>query len=262
MKLEFFKYQGTGNDFIILDNRDGLYTSLTQAQVTKLCSRHFGIGADGLMLLGKKEGYDFEMIYYNADGNESSMCGNGGRCLVKFAFHRDIFKSTYRFLATDGEHIAEIDSKGIVRLKMQDVAQVHYHNSYTVVNTGSPHFVKFATEVENIDVQATGSEIRYSKEFSPAGINVNFVESIGEDAIFVRTYERGVEDETLSCGTGVTAAALLSAHNENGFNTVVVKTPGGNLSVEFDKMGEQHFENIWLCGPAEFVFSGVIELAG
>ncbi len=260
MKLEFFKYQGTGNDFIILDNRENLYDGITPKQVKHLCNRHFGIGADGLMLLGKKNGYDFEMIYYNADGNESSMCGNGGRCLVKFASNRGIFKSNYRFIAIDGEHNAEIDSDGTVSLQMKNVDKVDYHGTYTVINTGSPHFVKFAPEVENIDVFATGQEIRYGKEFEPGGINVNFVESIGEDAIFVRTYERGVEDETLSCGTGVTASALLSAHNENGFNTVEVKTPGGQLSVEFNKIDDQHFEDIWLCGPAEFVFSGEIEV--
>lgn len=259
MKVEFYKYQGTGNDFVILDNRENEYASLTSKQVKHICNRHFGVGADGLMLLGKKEGFDFEMVYYNSDGKVSTMCGNGGRCLVKFAFHRGIFKSAYHFIAIDGEHFAEIDSDGTVSLQMQNVHSVAYHNSYAVINTGSPHFVKFATEVADIDVVSTGHEIRYSKEFAPDGINVNFVESTDEDSIFVRTYERGVEDETLSCGTGVTAAALLSAHNENGFNTVDVATPGGHLSVEFDKMDDQHFENIWLCGPAEFVYKGVIE---
>ena len=256
MKIEFYKYQGTGNDFVILDNRENECPLLTTKQVKHICDRHFGVGADGLMLLSKKEGYDFEMIYYNSDGNESSMCGNGGRCLVKFAYHRGIVKSAYHFAAIDGDHLAEIDSDGTVSLQMQNVNSVAYHNSYAVINTGSPHFVKFASEVEEIDVVATGREIRYSKAFAPDGINVNFVESRNEDSIFVRTYERGVEDETLSCGTGVTAAALLSAHNENGFNTVIVKTPGGHLSVEFDKLDDQHFENIWLRGPAEFVFKG------
>jgi len=261
MKVEFYKYQGTGNDFVILDNRENEYPDLTTKQIKLICNRHFGVGADGLMMLGKKEGYDFEMVYYNSDGNESTMCGNGGRCLVKFASHRGIFRSSYHFIAIDGEHMAEIDSDGTVSLQMQNVNEVSYHNSYAVVNTGSPHFVKFATEVEDIDVVETGHEIRYSKEFAPSGLNVNFVESLSEDSIFVRTYERGVEDETLSCGTGVTAAALLSAHNENGFNTVLVKTPGGQLSVEFDKINDQHFENIWLCGPAEFVFKGELEIA-
>jgi diaminopimelate epimerase len=212
------------------------------------------------MLLSKKEGYDFEMIYFNADGNESSMCGNGGRCLVKFAHHMGIHKSTYHFIATDGEHFADIDNDQTVRLKMKDVTQVEEHSTYAVLNTGSPHFVKFATNIKDVDVVETGREIRYSKEFKEEGINVNFVESIDEDSIYVRTYERGVEDETMSCGTGVTAAALMSAHNEKGFNRVEVQTPGGHLSVEFDKNDDEHFENIWLCGPAEFVYQGEITI--
>lgn len=200
------------------------------------------------------------MIYYNADGNPSSMCGNGGRCLVKFAHLVGIHKNTYHFVAVDGKHEAEIDMQGLVRLKMQDVYSVEYHNGHSVINTGSPHFVKMASDVKNIDVVETGRDIRHSKQFEKEGINVNFVESIGEDSIFVRTYERGVEDETLSCGTGVTASALLSAHNDKGFNRVEVKTPGGKLSVEFEKIDDQHFENIWLCGPAELVYKGEIEL--
>ena len=188
------------------------------------------------------------------------MCGNGGRCLVKFAYEHGIFKSSYHFIAIDGPHYAEVDSRGTVSLQMKDVKQVQYHGSYIVLNTGSPHFVKFASEVENIDVPATGHEIRYSKEFAPDGINVNFVESISEDSIFVRTYERGVEDETMSCGTGVTASALVFAHNENGFNHINVKTPGGNLAVGFNKINETSFKDIWLCGPAAFVFKGEIEI--
>jgi diaminopimelate epimerase len=260
MRIEFFKYQGTGNDFVILDNRTNKYNDLTAKQVKHICHRRFGIGADGLMLLSNRDSYDFEMVYFNADGNESSMCGNGGRCLVKFASHQGMHKSTYRFIAIDGPHEAEIDMHGIVRLKMQDVAAVEQHASYALLNTGSPHFVKFASNVEDIDVVQTGREIRYSKQFEKDGINVNFVETIDEDSIFVRTYERGVEDETMSCGTGVTAAALLNAHNDRGFNRVEVKTPGGNLSVEFNKIDDDHFENIWLCGPAELVYKGEIEI--
>ena len=260
MKIEFYKYHGTGNDFVILDNREDQYNGLSVKQIKHICDRHFGIGADGLMLLSKKEGYDFDMIYYNADGNESSMCGNGGRCLVKFANERGINKSTYHFTAIDGPHEAEMDMEENVRLKMQDVNKVEQHSSYALLDTGSPHFVKFASDVKNIDVVETGREIRYSKAFAKEGVNVNFVESVDEDGIYVRTYERGVENETLSCGTGVTAAALMSAHNENGFNRVEVKTPGGRLSVEYIKVDDQHFESIWLCGPAEFVFKGEIEI--
>ncbi|HNA00431.1 MAG TPA: diaminopimelate epimerase [Ferruginibacter sp.] len=260
MKIEFYKYQGTGNDFVILDNRDERYSHITGGEVKLLCDRRFGIGADGLMMLNNKKYFDFEMIYFNADGNPSTMCGNGGRCLVKFAHLMGIHKNTYHFVAVDGKHEAEIDMQGKVRLKMQDVYTVNYHNSHIILNTGSPHFIKFAHDVENIDVFETGREIRYSKEFRDEGINVNFVETVDEDGIFVRTYERGVENETYSCGTGVTAAALMSAHNDKGFNRVEVRTPGGRLSVEFDKFDDQHFENIWLCGPAELVFKGEIEI--
>jgi len=260
MKIEFYKYQGVGNDFIIMDNRDGKYSGLTPKQVAHLCNRRFGIGADGLMLLNNKPDYDFEMKYYNADGNESSMCGNGGRCLVRFAHHVGIHKSMYKFLAIDGDHLAEIDNDNWIRLKMKDVNNIEEHTAHYILNTGSPHFVKFAANVHDIDVVETGREIRYSPAFEKEGINVNFVEMLKDDAIFVRTYERGVEDETLSCGTGVTASALVAAHNDNGFNRVEVKTPGGHLSVEFDKEDGDHFTNIWLCGPAEFVYKGEIEI--
>ena len=260
MKIEFYKYQGTGNDFVILENRDNKYDSLTPEQVKLICNRRFGVGADGLMLLSKDEEVDFKMIYFNADGKESTMCGNGGRCLVKFAKNQGMHKLTYHFLAIDGTHEADIDMQDTVRLKMQDVHKVAYHSGHAILNTGSPHFVKFASNVANIDVFETGREIRYSKQFEKEGINVNFVETTDEDGIYVRTYERGVEDETMSCGTGVTAAALVNAHNENGFNRVEVKTPGGNLSVEFNKIDEEHFKDIWLCGPAEFVYKGEIEI--
>jgi diaminopimelate epimerase len=258
MNLSFYKYQGTGNDFIILDNRQQ-NVSLTNKDVKRLCNRRFGIGADGLMLLNVKDGYDFEMVYYNADGNQSSMCGNGGRCLVKFAHERGIHKSTYHFLAVDGAHEATIDDNGWVNLKMKDVSGIRKNFLDSILDTGSPHYVKPTRDVRNYDVVKAGKEIRYSDGFKKEGINVNFVEGT-EDRIFVRTYERGVEDETLSCGTGVTAAALVFAHNDVGFNRVEVTTPGGNLAVEFDKTGEEEFKNIWLCGPAHFVFKGEIEI--
>ena len=261
MKIQFFKYQGTGNDFVILDNREGRYHSLTEKQIRELCDRRFGIGADGLMMLNNKEGYDFEMKYYNADGKEGSMCGNGGRCIVKFAFHLDIQPSLYHFLAADGEHEAEIDPDGTVSLKMKDVNGIEKYYADRVLNTGSPHYVKMVPSVDDVDVYKKGREVRYSREFEKEGINVNFVEQLEEpDKIKVRTYERGVENETYSCGTGVTAAALVCYHNEAGFNEVEVDTLGGRLSVEFDKTGENHFENIWLCGPAEKVFEGTVDI--
>lgn len=260
MKVSFYKYQGTGNDFIILNNSNGEFNKISKATVQHLCDRHFGIGADGLMLLNKKEGYDFEMIYYNSDGNTGSMCGNGGRCIVQFANDIGIKKYTYKFMATDGAHEAEIDIDGTIRLKMKDVNEVDEQLDFSVVNTGSPHYIVFVQDVQSMDVFSKGREIRYSKEYADEGINVNFVELLDKETIFVRTYERGVEAETLSCGTGVTAAALLCAHNNPGFNRVAVKTPGGNLSVEYNKTGNTQFTNIWLCGPANFSFKGEIEI--
>lgn len=260
MNIEFYKYQGTGNDFIILDNREKKYDGLTTEQVHLLCDRRFGIGADGLMLLDLKDGYDFEMTYFNADGRESSMCGNGGRCLVKFAYHLGILKPVYRFIAVDGEHEAEIDLDGTVSLKMQDVKGIKNNHGDFILNTGSPHYVKFVPNVMDYDVYRKGREIRYNSTFAEEGINVNYVEHRKDDEILVRTYERGVENETFSCGTGVTAAALVSYHNENGFNDVTVVTRGGKLTVEYDRVDEDTFENIWLCGPAEKVFEGQIEI--
>ena len=260
MNIKFYKYQGTGNDFIILDNRSNEYSSLTTQQINRLCDRRFGIGADGLMMLNNKDGYDFEMLYHNADGKEGSMCGNGGRCMVKFAYHLGIVETTYKFIATDGEHEAEIDNDGIVSLKMKDVNSVHDFHGDHILDTGSPHYIKMVKDVMAYDVYQKGKDIRNSSSFNEKGINVNFVEQKDEDHIIVRTYERGVEDETYSCGTGVTASALVNYHNENGFNEVIVITKGGRLSVEFDKVGENNFANIWLCGPAEKVFEGSYEL--
>ncbi|MBD0368998.1 MAG: diaminopimelate epimerase, partial [Flavisolibacter sp.] len=216
MHIHFYKYQGTGNDFIIIDNRDGQH-HLTHHQINKLCDRRFGVGADGLMLLNKHEKYHFEMQYYNADGREGSMCGNGGRCLVRFANDKKIIKDRYRFLATDGEHEAIIEPNGMVALKMKDVETIEEERNHFILNTGSPHYVIITDNVRHIDVHRKGSEIRYSAPFMEEGINVNFVEQGEEnDRIFVRTYERGVEAETLSCGTGVTASALVCYHNDNG----------------------------------------------
>ncbi len=257
-QMNFFKYQGTGNDFIILDNRNWSYTALTTERVKTLCDRRFGIGADGLMLLNPHTGYDFEMKYYNSDGRESSMCGNGGRCLVKFAYDMGITKSEYSFLAVDGPHLAEIEVDGIVSLKMKDVKAIEDYKGDFILDTGSPHYVKLVTDVMEMDVYHKGMEIRYSSDFAKEGINVNFVEQKRPDEIIVRTYERGVEDETLSCGTGVTASALACYHNEVGYNYVKVITKGGKLTVRFDRTSDNSYENIWLCGPAVKVYQGTI----
>lgn len=258
MNIHFYKYQGTGNDFIIMDNRTRIHDALTKEQVAFLCHRRFGIGADGLMLLNEKAGYDFEMIYYNSDGAPSSMCGNGGRCLVKFAYDLGFNASTFKFIAVDGEHEATINKEGLVSLKMQDVSGVVESGNDFVLDTGSPHYVKMQGDLWTQDVVQKGKDIRYSAPFSKEGINVNFVETVA-NKILVRTYERGVEDETFSCGTGVTAAALVCAQNQNGFNRIEVETKGGPLSVEFNKSGD-HYSDIWLTGPAVKVFDGTIEL--
>ncbi|MBK5272145.1 MAG: diaminopimelate epimerase [Bacteroidia bacterium] len=260
MQIRFYKYQGTGNDFVVIDNRKNENNFLSAEQIRRLCDRRFGVGADGVMLLNEKAGYDFEMKYYNADGKESSMCGNGGRCMTLFAYHLGIHRDKYKFLAVDGEHEAEIDTDGTISLKMKDVKMVKKFHSDFILDTGSPHYVKLVSDIMDLDVYKKGHELRYSKDFEEEGINVNFVEQVSEDKIIVRTYERGVEDETYSCGTGVTAAALICYHNENGFNEVEVKTLGGNLNVEFIRVEEGVYEEIWLCGPAEKVFEGTFEL--
>jgi len=259
--IDFFKYQGTGNDFIMIDgfNRVMNLFKLSVETIKKICARRLGVGADGLIILKKHPSLDFEMDYYNADGSQS-MCGNGGRCAVQFAKQLGIIKSAYHFLAIDGEHTATIEDNGWVHLKMKDVNKVDFVNEDYVLNTGSPHLIKFVEDVNKIDVAEEGKKIRYSDAYAEEGINVNFVQTLDHTTIFVRTYERGVEDETLSCGTGVTAASIVSAHNDRGFNRIELRTRGGNLAVEFDKIDDENFENIWLCGPAECVFEGKIEI--
>ncbi|MFN5478254.1 MAG: diaminopimelate epimerase [Sphingobacteriales bacterium] len=259
MELHFYKYQGTGNDFILLDGREKM-PELSEKQIAAMCNRRFGIGGDGLMILRHYPGYDFEMKYYNADGREGSMCGNGGRCIVSFAYHLGIHRDNYHFLAPDGEHEADIDINGMVRLKMNDVNAVKQHSGDFILNTGSPHYIKYVNDIREYDVPHEGYTIRNSAQFVREGINVNFVETVNDHTIFVRTFERGVEAETWSCGTGVTAAALVSAHNETGFNQVDVETLGGMLSVEYDRVSEGEYRNIWLIGPAEYVFEGHINL--
>lgn len=258
MTLHFYKYQGTGNDFVIIDNRTKFFDIKNTPLIKKLCDRRFGIGADGFMLLENVEGYDFKMVYFNADGNESSMCGNGGRCLVAFAHKMEVFKDTTTFLAIDGLHEASIKD-GIVNLKMIDVKVVEENDSFSWLNTGSPHYIKQVQGIEKFPVFEEGKAIRYNDRFKAEGTNVNFVEQIGDNQIFVRTYERGVEDETYSCGTGVTAAALVNSR-KGLVSPIEIKTLGGNLSVAFKEDGKGGFKDVYLCGPAELVFEGDIEI--
>ena len=263
-QIKFYKYQGTGNDFVMIDNRDLEFPKSTEL-IEKLCDRRFGIGADGLILLENDdsptlkgdEKSDFKMVYFNSDGNESTMCGNGGRCIVAFAHFLDIFEDHTTFDAIDGLHKAEIKN-GIVKLKMIDVDDIINDGENFVMNTGSPHYVKYVEMLNNYNVFKNGNEIRNSETYETEGINVNFVEALSDKEIFVRTYERGVEDETYSCGTGVTASALTFM-DKNNQTSVAVKVLGGKLKVYAEKNGAG-FSNIWLEGPASQVFSGTISI--
>ncbi len=263
MKIAFSKYQGTGNDFILLDNRDERYSVLKASDVEFLCNRRFGIGADGLILLEKKSGYDFEMKYFNNDGNVSSMCGNGGRCITAFANSLQLINSDAKFTAIDGEHqsLIEDNKSMIVKLKMGDVKGCEMVGEDVFLNTGSPHYVKFVKDVMNVDVVTEGRKIRYNDRFSQEGTNVNFVAPVAS-GLSVRSYERGVEDETLSCGTGVTASVLASVIKgkvNEAAGVCEVKSMGGMLNVYFEKAGDG-FKNVWLEGEAKFVYSGEIEI--
>ncbi|GAB3782573.1 diaminopimelate epimerase [Spirosoma horti] len=255
--MDFFKYQGTGNDFILIDDRSKTFPAANQALIEQLCHRRFGIGADGLILLQPDSDYDFRMVYFNADGAEGSMCGNGGRCIVRFAHDLGIFDRETRFIAVDGEHTAVVDEE-TVSLKMSPVSGIDGRDGLTFLNTGSPHVVLFVDDLESLDVVAEGRAIRYSDSFHPGGTNVNYAQVLADDTVFVRTYERGVEDETYSCGTGVTAVALAAHQQLAMTGPVAIKTIGGNLRVSFNQSADGKFDTIYLIGPAKRVFAGSI----
>jgi diaminopimelate epimerase len=274
MKIHFFKYQATGNDFVMIDNRSSKY-NFTTDQVKKICDRKFGIGADGLMLIEKHPALDFNLVYYNSDGSQS-LCGNGSRAAVRMASALGIVNGKASFNAFDGLHSAELLSSGIIKLAMNDVQAVNKLGENYFVNTGSPHYVKFVENIRQYPVVEEGRKIRYSDAYKPGGTNVNFVELLSDNTIFVRTYERGVEDETLSCGTGIVAAAL-TASTKGYTSPVFVKALGGDLSVEFKsspagQSGQSTtaapgnighggtFQEIFLVGPAKLVFEGDLEL--
>lgn len=255
MQLTFYKYQGTGNDFVMIDNRQLKFDKNDTKHIAFLCDRRFGIGADGLILLEHHHKVDFKMVYYNADGNESSMCGNGGRCITAFAKYLGIIEDSAIFEAIDGLHEATIQNSA-VRLKMQDVSSIENHNNHVFLDTGSPHHVQLETNLEHLDIKTKGSAIRYGTSYNEAGCNVNFVTKNRDDNFSVRTYERGVEDETLSCGTGVTAVALAMHYSgETEKNIIALETQGGLLQVSFERT-DKGYENIWLIGPATQVFKG------
>lgn len=257
MNWRFSKYQGSGNDFILIDNRTGAFPVDEIQLIAKLCDRRFGIGADGLMCLEEKEGYDFFMRYYNADGREGSMCGNGGRCIVAFAKRLGIIEQEAHFYAADGAHNARIDAN-IVSLNMQDVTEIEKGESSFYLNTGSPHYVKLVENREGLNTYEAGKAIRYNERFAEEGTNVNFL-TIRPNKLIVSTYERGVEDETYSCGTGVVASAIV-AGLLTGKNKHQILTKGGTLEVSFDQK-ECGASNILLKGAAEHIFEGEVTVS-
>ena len=259
MHLQFYKYQGTGNDFIIIDNRQQLFPKNNTKLIARYCDRKFGIGADGLILLELSDASDFTMVYYNADGKPSSMCGNGGRCIVAFAKKLNIIKDKTTFEAVDGIHEASI-KKDIVSLKMIDISAVERFENHLFLDTGSPHHVTFVNDITNVNVKISGRKIRYGAPYFEEGSNVNFVEKVDNSTFKVRTYERGVEDETLSCGTGVTAVAIaVHKANKTKNTTVVLETPGGTLEVSFN-IENNKYKDVFLKGGAVFVFQGEIKV--
>lgn len=256
-KIHFHKYQATGNDFVVIDNRESKL-QLSAEEVKHICDRRLGVGADGLMLVENHPSLQFNLTYYNSDGSQS-LCGNGSRAAVHFASSLGMVNGKSVFNAFDGEHSAELLPRGIVRLKMNPVNEVKQLGNDVFMNTGSPHFIRFVSDVSDYPVYEEGRKIRYSDEFKPGGTNVNFVSLQKENTIFVRTYERGVENETLSCGTGVTAAAIAASFK--GYSSpVAIKTLGGELSVEFKSSQSGTFQEIFLIGPAKMVFEGDLEL--
>lgn len=257
MAIRFHKYQGAGNDFIMIDDRNRDF-NLEKEAIAALCDRRFGIGADGLILLQDDEERDFRMVYFNADGGEGSLCGNGGRCAVRFAHDLGLIREQTQFTAVDGEHVASLDEE-VVRLGMGDVNSIEHRDGAYFLDTGSPHYVEFVADVDKTDVVGKGRAIRYGELYGPrGGTNVNFAEVAGENHLRVRTYERGVEDETLACGTGVTGCALTAAEIFGWAGPVKVEARGGELSVEFSRKGSGIFSDIYLTGPARYVFQGTI----
>lgn len=257
MNIPFNKYQGAGNDFIIIDNRNGIFNPDDYEFINRLCDRRFGIGADGLILISNHEQADFEMKYFNSDGKLGSMCGNGGRCAAHFSWKKGIAGNKQKFIAFDGLHNASVD-ENTVRLEMRDINEFRIIDGNYFINTGSPHYVVFRDDIENMNVFEEGKKLRWSPQFAPGGTNVNFV-SVKNNTLVIRTFERGVEDETLACGTGVTAsaiAAVLTGHFDK--NSVDVRARGGDLKVDF-KISNEKVSEIWLTGPATYVFEGTIK---
>jgi diaminopimelate epimerase len=260
MQIKFTKYEGTGNDFLLLNNLDGYFSNLTIEQIQKMCKRRFGVGADGLIKINLSEKASFYMDYYNADGSQS-FCGNGARCAVHFAKEIGIdLSDTIKFEAIDGIHEASIEG-GLVKLKMIDVPSIDKKGDAFELYTGSPHYIQLSDDISTKHVISLGRSIRFSEPYKDQGINVNVLKEIDSNHIAIATYERGVEDETLSCGTGATACALLwDFISSESLNEVFVKVKGGELSVQFERNQQDGYSNIYLIGPATKVYDGIIEL--
>jgi diaminopimelate epimerase len=256
--IPFYKYHGSGNDFILVDNISSphIICPHNSQLIKSWCHRRFGIGADGFIFLEKQSSYDFEMVYYNPDASQS-LCGNGSRCAVHLANYLGIISGEANFLAIDGPHQAHIQDN-LIYLRLHDVATIQTVGNDYFLNTGSPHYVRFVKSLSETDVIILGKAINASQSFQNTGTNVNFVELGENNQILVRTYERGVNDETLSCGTGVVAAALV-ASQKGYMSPINIITSGGDLQVSFCK-NNGVFDNILLIGPATQVFQGTITI--
>ena len=258
MEQTFYKYQGTGNDFILIDDRANVFPLKDVSLVARLCDRRFGIGADGLILIQNAATSDFKMVYFNADGNESSLCGNGARCTIAFANFLNCIEDKTTFEAVDGLHSAHIDGD-IISLQMHDVSKIQAFENHTFLDTGSPHHVEMVEELKTFDVYGNGKRIREGSPYYMTGTNVNFVEQLAKDQFSIRTYERGVEDETLSCGTGATAVALAMYENKKTTATKIkINVQGGVLEIQFE-VTDKGYSQIFLSGPAEQVYSGTFK---
>jgi diaminopimelate epimerase len=262
MLVHFSKYHGTGNDFVMIDGRDRETSVFTTKVIRRLCDRRFGIGGDGLIIVEESKQFDFTMRYFNADGKEGTMCGNGGRCITAFANYLGISSTKSTFEGIDGPHEASILSNGEIRLKLMDVRGISRLEDGYLLDTGSPHFVSFVNKLEQIEVEREGAKIRHQSRFGKSGVNVNFVEQgSAPHEITVRTFERGVEGETWSCGTGVAAAAITAFfHSGSDILSYQVNTRGGKLNVTFKSQGNQQFTEIYLTGPASHVYDGSIDI--
>lgn len=261
MKVEFFKYHGAGNDFVMIDCRKHDEFFFDRKRVEFLCDRHLGIGADGLILLLNDKKSDFRMKYFNSDGAEGSMCGNGGRCIAAFARDLNLIKLKATFKGIDGIHVADILGPEVVSLKMIDVMKVKELEDGYLIDTGSPHFVTFRDKISEIDVFTEGRKIRHQARFADSGANVNFVEPLSSNAFKMRTFERGVENETLACGTGSVASAISSYYRKKPDKcSYTIEAPGGTLFVKFVPQKDGHFTDVWLEGPVKFVYRGEIDI--